>query len=256
MSGKGEFAGKLAIITGSSKQNGIGFATAVALAERGADIVLHYNSNRVAAEESLAKIRALGVKVIAVQGDAGKMSFGDDIVQPTLKAFPGRKIDILVNNAGHATFQESVEKASAAEFDSIFHANVRGPLLLLQASLPHLAAPGSRVINIGSVVARNGTRFANLYSASKGALNTMTLGWAEELGPKGITVNVVSPGPIQTDYAAPEDHPLSQKFRWEQYIKRNGTPEEVANVILFAASAGSSFVSGQVLAVDGGLSYV
>ncbi|CAI7652353.1 unnamed protein product [Penicillium crustosum] len=251
-----EFTGKLAIVTGASKQNGIGFATAYALAKGGADIVLHYNSNKVAAHLSVTKIRELGVKAIAVQSDAGSLSFGDDIARAVVDGFPGRQVDIVVNNAGHATFQENTEKVVVEEFDALFHPNVRGPHLLVRAILPYLASPGGRIVNVGSVVARTGAKQAALYSCTKSALNTLTLAWAEELGEKGITVNVVSPGPIDTDYAPPEDHPLTQKFRAQQYIKRNGTAEEVANVILFAASAGASFVSGQFLGVDGGLSYV
>ncbi|KAJ5198270.1 uncharacterized protein N7498_007387 [Penicillium cinerascens] len=238
-----DFKGKLAIVTGASKHNGIGFATAYALARAGAD-------------RSAGKIRDLGVKVIAVQADAGSLTFGDDIVRATVEAFPGRQIDIVVNNAGFGTFQESTAEAVVEDFDALFHVNVRGPHLLVRAALPYIASPGGRVVNVSSVVARTGAKQAALYSSSKGALNTLTLAWAEELGDKGITVNVVSPGPIGTDYAAPEEPPLIQKFRAQQYAKRDGTTEEVANVILFAASAGASYMSGQVLAVDGGLSYV
>ncbi|KAJ6781893.1 hypothetical protein PWT90_08562 [Aphanocladium album] len=252
----GSTANVLAIVTGASKQNGIGFATAYALAKAGADIVIHYNSNKSAAEQSLSQIQALGVKAVAVQSDAGSLAFGEDIINATTQAFPGRSIDIIVNNAGHATFQESVETAPVEEFDSLFHPNVRGPHVLTKAALPLLASPGGRIINIGSVVARTGTKFATMYSASKAALNALTLAWAEELGDRGITVNVVAPGPIDTDYAPPEDHPLTKKFRAQQYTKRDGTPEEIANVVVFIASAGSSFVNGQVLGVDGGLSYV
>ncbi|KAL7905802.1 hypothetical protein GGI35DRAFT_459398 [Trichoderma velutinum] len=251
-----DFKGKLAIITGASKLNGIGYATASILAKGGADIAIHYNSNKAAAEEVLAKIKELGVQAIAVQSNAGSITFGDDIVNATVAAFPGRKIDIIINNAGHATFQESTSKAPIEEFDALFHPNVRGPHLLIRAALPHLASPGGRIVNIGTVVSRTGTQFASLYSASKAALNTLTLAWAEELGEKGITVNVVSPGPIATDYAAPEDHELTAKFRAQQYTKRNGTAEEVANAIVFAVSPGASFMTGQVLGIDGGLSYV
>lgn len=192
---------------------------------------------------------------MAVHANAGSITFGEDLVNATVKAFPGRKIDIIVNNAGHATFEESAAAAAVDNFDAVYHPNVRGPHLLIKAALPYLAAPGGRIVNISSVVARTGTMYSTFYSSSKGALNVLTLAWAEELGPRGITVNVVAPGPIDTDYAPPEDAPLTKKFRVQQYLKRNGTGNEVANAIIFAASPGASFITGQILAVDGGLVY-
>ena len=137
----------------------------------------------------------------------------------------------------------------------MFRTNVRGPLLLVQAALPYLASPGGRIVNLGSIVGRSGSSAGNVYSATKGALSTIALGWGEQLGPKGITVNTVVPGPIETDMVLPEDHPLVQKFRSEQYIKRNGTTAEVAEAILFLASPMASFITGQQICVDGGLLY-
>jgi 3-oxoacyl-[acyl-carrier protein] reductase len=193
------------------------------------------------------------VKAISVSADAASPDFGKDIVNATLKAFPDRKIDIIINNAAAVLFASSAFDYEG--FDNIFHANVRGPLLLVGAALPHMASPGGRVISIGTVASRIGSRFAGLYAATKGALNTLTFTWAEELGPLGITANVVSPGPIGTDNVPPEEHELVKRFRSEQQIKRNGTVEEVAEVIVFIAGKGSGFVTGQVVGVDGGFSH-
>ena len=137
----------------------------------------------------------------------------------------------------------------------MFRTNVRGPLLLVQAALPYLASPGGRIVNVGSIVGRIGSLAGNVYSATKGALGTIALGWGEQLGPKGITVNTVVPGPIETDKILPEDHPMVKRFRSEQYIKRNGTTTEVAETILFLASPMASYITGQQICVDGGLVY-
>lgn len=200
-------------------------------------------------------IRAVGVQAIAVQGDAASLSFGEVVVKETLLKFPDRRIDIIVNNAGDARVFGGITEESLEEFDAMFHANVRGPLSLVQAALPHLASPGGRIINIGSVAARICPPGIHIYSATKGALNTMSFGWSQELGVKGITVNTVAPGLIDTDYGIPDGHPVSNAFRFNQHVKRKGSSEEVASLVLYVASPASGFMTGQVLAVDGGLSY-
>ncbi|KAH8810804.1 putative short-chain dehydrogenases/reductase [Xylogone sp. PMI_703] len=255
MSKEQYLAGKLAIVTGASKGNGIGAATAYSLASHGANIVVHYFKNSDAAAQTVQKLEALGVKAAAIYADQQSPTFGKDIVEASLQAFNTNTIDIIVNNAAAAVAHENLESVPVEDFDWHFHINVRGPFLLMQASLPYLASPGGRIINISSVMARSGTSQGNFYSASKAALSAMSLGWAEQLGQKEITVNVISPGPIATDRIRPEDHPVTQKVRAQQYIKRNGTTSELAEVIGFLASPMASFVTGQNIYVDGGLIY-
>ncbi|KAH8898461.1 putative short-chain dehydrogenases/reductase [Thozetella sp. PMI_491] len=249
------FQGKLAIVTGASKPNGVGFAVALALAEQGADIVIHYYSNKTMALQCAEVIKELGVRVAAVQADASNTSFGKTIVDATLTAFPGRKIDILINNAGVVIPHATLAEVPAEEFDTHFHVNVRSVFLLIQAAERYLASPGGRIINVSSIAARQGLAPANFYSGSKAALHAMSRGWAQELGPRGITVNVAVLGPIETDLVFPEENPETQKFRVNQYLKRNGTTREAAEAFLFLASPGNSYVTGQALAIDGGLSY-
>ncbi|CAK7200446.1 hypothetical protein SEUCBS139899_003141 [Sporothrix eucalyptigena] len=249
------FKGKLAIVTGAGKANGVGFATALTLAKQGADIVLHYNTSKDTALKNVAALEAVGVKAVAVQADAAGTTFGTDIIAATTAAFPGRTIDVIVNNAAMLTAKPDLASFNVDDFDTIFNVNVRSIFLLVQAAEPFLTAPGARIINISSVVARFGIAPANFYAGSKAALHAMTRGWSEYFAPKGINVNAALLGPIETDLVFPEDNPYTQRFRHDQHIKRNGTTQECADAILFLASPGSSFVTGQVLNIDGGLTY-
>ncbi|KAF4996130.1 hypothetical protein FGRMN_4680 [Fusarium graminum] len=251
MSSEQYLAGKTAIVTGASKSNGIGAAIALELAKHGANILVHYATNADAAEKVVAQIKELGVKAIAAKADASSESFGTDLVQAALKGLDTKTIDIIVNNAGIPMYHPEIAAVTPESWDQTFRANVRGPFLLVQAALPHMPR-GGRIVNVGSIVAKLGIPALTVYGASKAALTSTTASMAGELAGKGITINVVSPGPVATDMTM-TGTPIGEKLRSHQANQREGEASEIAGVVLFMASPASSYITGQVIPVDGGI---
>ncbi|KAJ4300029.1 hypothetical protein N0V90_005278 [Kalmusia sp. IMI 367209] len=253
MAREGQLSGKTAIVTGSSKLSGIGAATAIALAEQGANIVVHYATSQEGANTVVEKLKGLGVKAVAIQSDASSASFGTKLVQDALAALNTSTIDIIVNNAGVAAVHPGIADVDFGSWDTIFHANVRAPFLLIQAALPYMKT-GGRIINIGSIVAKMGNKMLTVYSASKGALTTMSVSMAEELGAKGITINVVAPGPIATEMSM-KGSPIFEKLQNNAHIKREGETQEVASAVAWLASPNAGYITGQLIPVDGGIGW-
>ncbi|KAK3050997.1 hypothetical protein LTR09_007746 [Extremus antarcticus] len=245
--------GKTAIVTGSSKPTGIGAAVAFALAEQGANIVVHYSSSAESAQAVVKQIEGLGAQAVAIKADASSKDFRTTLVEGTLKAFNTQTIDIIVNNAGTAAVHPSIADVEVDSWDTVYHVNVRAPFLLIQAAVPHMKDSG-RIINIGSIVARSGNKMLTAYASSKAAVTSMSVSLAEELGPKGITVNVVAPGPIATEMSM-KGSPIYEKLMNNAHIKRERTAREVASAVAWLASPNAGYVTGQLIGVDGGVSF-
>ena len=262
--------GKTAIVTGSGKLNGIGAATAIALAKQGASvsnsnppifsrisdmeqIFIHYNTSTAKAAEVVAHITSLGVKCASCQADASSPEFGKILVSAALSAFETDTIDFIVNNAAAAMAHFDLSDILPDDFDTIFRCIVRAPFLLIQAALPYLKSD-ARIVNVSSIIARLGSQYVLIYGASKGALNALTPALADHLGEKGITINTVAPGPIDTDLSAKE-YPMGRMLEMRQSIKREATAREAADVIAFFCSPAASFVTGQLVHCDGGINF-
>ena len=237
---------KVALVTGGSR--GIGAAIAKRLAADGASVTITYTKGADAAASVVKEIEGAGGKAIAIQADATDADAVKAAVEKTAATFNG--LDILVNNAGTA-IPKPFEEATLEELDRVLDLNIRGVFVATQAALKHMKT-GGRIIMIGSCVGeRTLTPGLAAYSATKGAVKMFTQGLSREVGPRGITVNNVQPGPIDTDLnPASGDWATPQKA--VTALNRYGKVEEVAALVAFVASPESSYVTGANLTVDGG----
>ena len=239
---------RIALVTGASR--GIGRAIAIRLAEEGCDVAVNYNTSKDAAEEVLMVIRGTGRRSVAVQADVASPEQVEAMVT-TVEGELG-PVDILVNNAGihkhHKSWEMSVE-----DWDRIIGVNLTGAYLTSRLLGPRMAERGwGRIVNISSIVADIGSDHEAHYTASKAGMHGLTKSLALELSPKGVTVNAVSPGWIRTDMTADVVEEEWDEALAEIPMGRIGEPEEIASVVAYLSSPESSYVTGQVLHVNGG----
>ena len=246
---------KTALVTGASR--GIGRATAAALAEAGAHVLVHYGRSAQEAESLVAEIQTKGGHVDAISADLGTRE-GTSLLTKQVRSIVGDRLDVLVLNAGISKAARFADH-SVEDFDSLFATNVRGPFFVVQQLLPILVE-GSSIVAISSAVARTVVGKPGLenpsilaYASTKGALETLVRNWAAILGPRGIRVNAVAPGVIDTDMSNfTKTEAGREAALGMQALKRLGKPEDVADVVAFVASDAARWITGASIPVDGG----
>ncbi|WP_329081899.1 MULTISPECIES: SDR family NAD(P)-dependent oxidoreductase [unclassified Streptosporangium] len=238
-------AGKKALVTGGTR--GIGRAIVLGLARAGADVVTCHRQEGEAADRLARELKEIGGDHHVIKADVGRLDDIERLAEECRARFGS--LDIVVNNAGvisHIPFAELPPQ----EWRRVLDANLTGTAFVVSASLPLLSA-GASIVNVGSRVATVGVPLRAHYTASKAGLIGLTRSLAKELGPRGIRVNVVAPGPVETESEIPA--PVRERYQNMIPLGRMGISEEVANVVLFMASDLSSFVSGETIHVDGGI---
>jgi 3-oxoacyl-[acyl-carrier protein] reductase len=247
--------GKTALVTGASR--GIGRATASALAEAGAHVLVHYGRSVQEAESLVAAIQAKGGSANAISADLGTPN-GAALLAGQVRSIVGDRLDVLVLNAGISKAARIAEY-TVEDFDNLFATNVRSPFFLVQQLLP-VFGEGSNITVISSATARTVAGKPGLenpsvlaYASTKGALETLVKHWAAILGPRGIRVNAIAPGVIDTDMSNFTKTEAGREVALEmQALKRIGKPEDIADVVAFVASDGARWITGASIPVDGG----
>ncbi|WP_010519996.1 SDR family NAD(P)-dependent oxidoreductase [Croceivirga radicis] len=249
----GKLEGKIAVVTGGSRD--IGRAIAIKLAKEGAHVAVNYLNSEKGANETVAAIEALGKKAIAVKADVSKLEDIQQLKAEVTKAF-GEKVDILVNNAGGLFARKTLQEFDEAFYDLVMNVNFKSTVFVSQAFEP-LMEKGASIINISSQAARDGGGGGSaLYSSSKGAVTTFTRAMAKELGPKGIRVNALCPGLIGTkfhdDFTKDE---IRSKVASVTPLRREGQATEVADLVAYLATDDATFVTGNNIDINGGLAF-
>ena len=247
--------GKTALVTGASR--GIGRATALALAGAGARVVIHYGKSASDAESVVASIRAQGGRADSIAADLATPN-GAVVLANEVRKILGDRLDVLVANAG-VSKSAKFKDHTIADFDNLFATNVRGPFFLIQQLVPALGQ-GSSVVVISSLGARSVVGKPDLdnpslllYASTKGAIETLARNWAALLGPRGVRVNAVAPGVIETDMSNFTKTEAGREITLGmQALKRIGKPEDVADVIVFLVSDKARWITGASIPVDGG----
>ena len=243
--------GQVAVVTGASK--GIGAAIATHLAAAGAGVVVNYASSRAGADAVIDRIRQTGGKAVAVQADVSKLEDVRRLFAETKKAFG--KLDILVNNAGVYEFAP-LEAISAEHFHKQFDLNVLGLLLATQEAVKHFGPSGGSIVNLSSVAATLAPPSAAVYSSSKAAVNAITRSLAQELGPRKIRVNTVSPGVTETEglhATGISGSDFEKQAITQTPLGRVGRAQDIAPAVVFLASPEAAWITGEILHVSGGL---
>ena len=246
---------KTALVTGASR--GIGRATASALAAAGAHVLVHYGRSVQEAESLVAEIQGKGGRAEAISADLGTPD-GAALLAKEVRSIAGDRLDVLVLNAG-VSKAARIADYTVADFDNLFAINVRSPFFLVQQLVPVLGE-GSNIVVISSATARTVAGRPGLenpsviaYASTKGALETLVKHWAAVLGPRGIRVNAIAPGVIDTDMSNFTKTEAGREVALEmQALKRIGKPEDIADVVTFLASDGARWITGASIPVDGG----